>query len=175
MPVLGAAGLLWLAGGGAATQAAPAADIPARHVEPSHEFTLSEEEVSDVSLATFYVFDKERASPPAFTLARACGRCGGCARCAAGRCAVGRCVAAAARSAPAPAVAAAVAPAIVIQRVAATPVERTSFGSRPGSVRIERVAPYRWSPSQQLRQLGDVGGDAPTRIKEAANTAASTD
>ena len=73
------------------TQAAPAADIPARHVEPSHEFTLSEEEVSDVSLATFYVFDKERAAPPAFTLARACGRCGGCARCAAGRCAAGRC------------------------------------------------------------------------------------
>jgi hypothetical protein len=28
--------------------------------------------------------------------------------------------------------------------------------------------------AQQLRQLGDVGGDAPTRIKEAANTAAST-
>jgi hypothetical protein len=89
--VLGAAGLLSLAGGGAATQAAPAADIPARHVEPSHELTLSEEEVSDVSLATFYVFDKERTAPPAFTLARACGRCGGCARCAAGRCAVGRC------------------------------------------------------------------------------------
>jgi hypothetical protein len=89
--VLGAAGLLSLAGGSAATQAAPAADIPAWHVEPSHEFTLSEEEVSDVSLATFYVFDKERAAPPAFMLARACGRCGGCARCAAGRCAVGRC------------------------------------------------------------------------------------
>ena len=152
VPVLGAAGLLWLAGGGAATQAAPAADIPARHVEPSDEFTLSEEEVSDVSLATFYVFDKERAAPPAFTLARACGRCGGCARCAAGRCAAGRCAvgawcaasSAAARSAPAPAVAAAAAPAIVIQRVAATSVERTSFGSRPGSVRIERVALYRW-------------------------------
>ena len=93
LPVLGAAGLLSLAGGGAATQAAPAADIPARHIEPSHEFTLSEEEVSDVSLATFYVFDKERAAPPAFTLARACGRCGGCARCAAGRCAAGRCAA----------------------------------------------------------------------------------
>ena len=30
-------------------------------------------------------------------------------------------------------------------------------------------------PCHQLRQLGDVGGDAPTRIKEAANTAASTD
>jgi hypothetical protein len=29
-------------------------------------------------------------------------------------------------------------------------------------------------PLQQLRQLGDVGGDAATRIKVAANTAAST-
>ena len=61
------------------------ADAKANHI------ILSEEEVFDVSLATFYVFDKERAAPPAFTLARACGRCGGCARCAAGRCAVGRC------------------------------------------------------------------------------------
>jgi hypothetical protein len=43
--VLGAAGLLSLAGGSAATQAAPAADIPARHIEPSHEFTLSEEDL----------------------------------------------------------------------------------------------------------------------------------
>jgi hypothetical protein len=79
--VLGAAGLLSLAGGSAATQAAPAADIPARHIEPSHEFTLSEEEVSDVSLATFYVFDKERARG---------GGCGGggcgCRGCGGGGC-----------------------------------------------------------------------------------------
>ena len=29
------------------------------HTDGSHEITLSEEEVSDVSLATFYVFEKE--------------------------------------------------------------------------------------------------------------------
>jgi hypothetical protein len=77
VPVLGAAGLLSLAGGGASTQAAgPAADIAARHIEPSHELTLSEEEVSDVSLATFYVFDKETAVSPGVQLVR--GGCGGC-------------------------------------------------------------------------------------------------
>ena len=53
VPVLGAAGLLSLAGGVSTQAAGPAADIPARHIEPSHELTLSEEEVSDVSLATF--------------------------------------------------------------------------------------------------------------------------
>ena len=31
---------------------------------PSHEIILSEEEISDVSLATFYVFDKESAGTP---------------------------------------------------------------------------------------------------------------
>src|SRR5580658_9440285 len=77
VPVLGAAGLLSLAGGGVSTLAAgPAADIPARHIEPSHELTLSEEEVSDVSLATFYVFDKENAASPGLQLVR--GGCGGC-------------------------------------------------------------------------------------------------
>jgi hypothetical protein len=43
----------------------------------SQEFILAEEEVSDVSLATFYVFDKENAGPfrPSVLLAR--GGCGG--------------------------------------------------------------------------------------------------
>ncbi len=108
-----------------AGQAAPAADIPARHIEPSHEFTLSEEEVSDVSLATFYVFDKERATPPAFTLARACGHAVAAVRAAppavvrSGAVRSAAASSAAARSAPAPAAVAA-APAIVIQRVAVT-------------------------------------------------------
>ena len=76
VPVLGAAGLLSLAGGASTQAAGPAADIPARHIEPSHELTLSEEEVSDVSLATFYVFDKETAVSPGLQLVR--GGCGGC-------------------------------------------------------------------------------------------------
>jgi hypothetical protein len=56
--------------------------LPTGGTDASHELTLSDEEVSDVSLATFYVFDKERAGPPAFTLVRGCGRCAGCARAA---------------------------------------------------------------------------------------------
>jgi hypothetical protein len=82
VPVLSAAGLLALTGGATVMAAVDLpADAKANHV------VLSKEVVSDVSLATFYVFDKERAAPPAFTLARACGRCGGCARCAVGACA----------------------------------------------------------------------------------------
>jgi hypothetical protein len=84
VPVLGAAGLLSLAGG-ASAQAAPAANMPTRTIEPSHEFLLSEEEVSDVSLATFYVFDRENsvlASPGVQLVRGGCGGgCGGCRGC----------------------------------------------------------------------------------------------
>jgi hypothetical protein len=53
-----------------------------------HEIFLGEEEISDVSLATFYVFDNENAEPPPLfqklRLAAGCGAgCGcsfGCAR-----------------------------------------------------------------------------------------------
>ena len=65
VPVLGAAGLLSLAGGAyAATE--PAADLPLQGIASGHEITLGEEEISDVSLGTFYVFDKENASTPQF-------------------------------------------------------------------------------------------------------------
>ena len=73
--MLGAAGLsLSLASG---ASGAPAANIAARHADVSQEFILAEEELSDVSLATFYVFDKENAGPfrPSVLLAR--GGCGG--------------------------------------------------------------------------------------------------
>jgi hypothetical protein len=56
---LGAAGLSFSLASGAS--AAPAANIPTRSVDLSHEFILAEEEVSDVSLATFYVFDMAAA------------------------------------------------------------------------------------------------------------------
>src|SRR6516165_8498311 len=62
VPVLGAAGLLSLAGGAsAATSGAPVADLPTQKTAPNHEIIVGEEELSDVSLATFYVFDKENA------------------------------------------------------------------------------------------------------------------
>ena len=103
VPVLGAVGLLSLAGGAyAATE--PAADLPLQGIASGHEITLGEEEISDVSLGTFYVFDKEDASTPQLgeKLAyRGCGGrgCGarGCARaCGVGRgcargCGVGGC------------------------------------------------------------------------------------
>ena len=77
VPMLGAAGLsLSLASG---ASGAPAANIAARHADMSQEFILAEEEVSDVSLATFYVFDKENAGRPSVLLARGgCGGGGGC-------------------------------------------------------------------------------------------------
>jgi hypothetical protein len=60
-PALGVAGLsLSLAGGVSAASAAPTADIQTLNTKVSHEITLYEEEISDVSLGTFYVFDKEK-------------------------------------------------------------------------------------------------------------------
>jgi hypothetical protein len=74
MPVLGAAGLLALASGASAK--APA-DTWTSNTGMSRQVLLGEEEISDVSLATFYVFDKENAGSlkPGVQLAR--GGCGG--------------------------------------------------------------------------------------------------
>ena len=88
IPVLGAAGLLSLASGAVAQAAGPAANLPPQTIEPSHELTLSEEEVFDVSLATFYVFDKENAAKPQLGERVAQWRCG-CGRCGCGRCGCG--------------------------------------------------------------------------------------
>jgi hypothetical protein len=76
VPLLGAAGLFSLASGVSA-QAAPAANMPMPAIEPSHEMLLGDEEVTDVSLATFYVFDKENTTltRPGLQLVR--GGCGG--------------------------------------------------------------------------------------------------
>jgi hypothetical protein len=61
-PALGAAGLsLSLVSGLSAAIAAPAEDIQTQNTGMSHEITLCEEEISDVSLATFYVIDNENA------------------------------------------------------------------------------------------------------------------
>lgn len=91
VPVLGVAGMsLSLAGGASAATTGPATDTPS-NTGPSHEIFLGEEEMADVSLATFYVFDKENLDNQlnGVQFARSggcgrCGRCGGCARC--GRC-----------------------------------------------------------------------------------------
>lgn len=84
-PVLGAVGLsLSLAGGTSAANAAQAIDAPVQGAAPSHQLTLNEEEVADVSLATFYVFDKENggvSQAGGQTVARGCRGCGGCRGC----------------------------------------------------------------------------------------------
>jgi hypothetical protein len=78
-PALGAAGLsLSLAGGVSAASAAPTADIRTQNTKLSPEITFYEEEISDVSLGTFYVFDKEKVgtSRRGLKLAVGCGGCG---------------------------------------------------------------------------------------------------
>ena len=98
LPALGAAGAsLIMAGGVSAT--APTANVPSlQETSLRPVISLDEEEIADVSLGTFYIFDKENESQLGQGIrlaARGCGRCGGCAvgRCGgcAGRCAVARC------------------------------------------------------------------------------------
>ena len=90
VPVLSAAGLsLSLASGASAAIGRPAADLLTPKTGMNHEITLCEEEISDVSLATFYVFDNENAGTfrRRIKLAQG-GGCGGggcgegCASCA---------------------------------------------------------------------------------------------
>src|SRR6185437_16079425 len=87
VPMLGAAGLLSLAGGASAATAS-VADLPTQKTAPNHEIVLGEEELSDVSLSTFYVFDKESAKSQLGDKVAWRG-CGGC-RCGGG-CRVGGC------------------------------------------------------------------------------------
>jgi hypothetical protein len=87
LPVLGAAGLsLSLVSGSSAATGGLAADMLTRNGGATHEISLSEEEIFDSSLATFYVVNKENAGTfrPVRQLAMGGGGgCGGCAGCAA--------------------------------------------------------------------------------------------
>ena len=85
LPVLGAAGISLAVTGGASASTAPT--VPSQNTVFQPVITLSEEEISDVSLATFYVFDKENARPsqPGVQAAQwgcrgwwACRACRGC-------------------------------------------------------------------------------------------------
>ena len=102
LSALGIAGVsLALTGGASASTSEEVINIPP--IPQSREIFLGEEEISDVSLATFYVFGKENTGPPWsaqwLRLARwggsygrgygcrrggACGGCGGCAGCGSG-------------------------------------------------------------------------------------------
>ena len=82
VPVLGAAGLTFSLVGGASAAVAPVNDAqPTPNYSPSHAITLGEEEIADVSLATFYVFDKESSEAAKSGVQVAWGRCGGCRAC----------------------------------------------------------------------------------------------
>src|SRR5271169_325147 len=87
MKVLGAAGLSFSLVGNASASTMPTAGIPqSDNTSPNQRFVLSEEEMVDVSLATFYVFDRETAGS-GVQLARGCGGCGrggGCGGCRCG-------------------------------------------------------------------------------------------
>lgn len=101
LPVIGIAGVsLSLAGGAYASTVGSTTDILSQNTSPRHEIFLGEEEITDVSLGTFYVFDKENAAKPRLGEQvawwrcgcggcrcggcgyRGCGGCGGCAGCA---------------------------------------------------------------------------------------------
>jgi hypothetical protein len=85
--VLGAAGLSFSLVGSASASTMPTAGIPqSDNTSPNQRFVLSEEEIADVSLATFYLFDRENVGS-GVQLARGCGGCrggGGCGGCRGG-------------------------------------------------------------------------------------------
>jgi hypothetical protein len=72
---LGAAGVS-LAMTGAASASAPATNVPSQ--DNARRLVLTEEEISDVSLATFQVFDRENPPPGQGIKVARGGGCGGC-------------------------------------------------------------------------------------------------
>jgi hypothetical protein len=88
MPALGAAGLSLSLAGSASASALATANVPqSLNTTPNQRFVLSEEEIADVSLATFHVFDKENGASGLTQVARGCGGCGrggGCRGCGGG-------------------------------------------------------------------------------------------
>jgi hypothetical protein len=81
LPALGFAGVsLSMASGACASIGGASANTPPPS-QGNELFPFGEEELSDVSLGTFYVFDKENAGAPlAQQLRLARGGCGGCGR-----------------------------------------------------------------------------------------------
>jgi hypothetical protein len=92
LPALGIAGVagvsLSLTGGASASTGGAATDVQ-QNVSPNHQLFLGEEEISDVSLSTFYVFDKESAKPQLGDKVAWWRGCGGCRGCRCGGCGCG--------------------------------------------------------------------------------------
>jgi hypothetical protein len=75
---LGAAGLTFSLLGSATASAVPTPDVPQTTAfAPNEAITLGEEEISDISLATFHVFDKEKVGGGVQVARRGCGGCRG--------------------------------------------------------------------------------------------------
>jgi hypothetical protein len=82
VPALGAAGLTFSLVGGASASAVPTADVQQTpNYVPTQAITLGEEEIADVSLATFHLFDKENVGGNVQVAWRGCGGCRGCRGC----------------------------------------------------------------------------------------------
>ena len=82
LPVIGAAGLsLSLASTASAVPGGPAVDLANPGNGDGKQVFLGEEEISDVSLATFYVFDKEGDGTSSMLQLVGHGGCGGCHGC----------------------------------------------------------------------------------------------
>src|SRR5215813_1568562 len=79
--MLGAAGLGLSLASSASASTMPAAGITqSDNASPNQRFVLGEEEMADVSLATFHLFDRENSTGGLMHVARGCG-CGGCHGC----------------------------------------------------------------------------------------------
>ena len=103
---LGTAGLGLSLGGSASANTIPTADFPqSQNIPPNQRFVLGEEEMADVSLATFHLFDKEidrsDMQQLAYVVRRGCGGCRGCRGCRAAALCVAAVAARGARSAAA--------------------------------------------------------------------------
>jgi hypothetical protein len=85
VPALGAAGLGLSLVGSASGSALPTADLPQYlNTTPNQRFVLDEEEIADVSLATFHVFDRENGTRGFTQVAFGCGGCATCRGCSRG-------------------------------------------------------------------------------------------
>jgi hypothetical protein len=83
-PALGAAGLTFALAGSASASAIPTADLTQKpNFAPSQAIMLGEEEIADISLATFHLFDNENIGTSLQLAARGCG--GGCRGCGGAR------------------------------------------------------------------------------------------
>ena len=86
LPVWGAAGMSLAMAGSASAAVVDGAKTAPQKTLPV--ITLGEEELSDVTLSKFFVYDREpnASSKLGVQFAQRCGRCGGCAARGCGRC-----------------------------------------------------------------------------------------